>query len=182
MTGHVGGSGDAHALLQLAYAEMRAIADRLIRESADSAHISPSSLVHLASMRLMNQRTPIRDARHMLALSVIAMRRLLVDEARARQAVRRGGGSVLRLEAVEELADEPRFTDALVLDEALCRLARAQPRGSEVVQARVFGGLSIEETAGSMGISVAQVKRDWQAAIAWLREHWSDHRPDERRP
>ncbi len=182
MTEHIGGSGDAHTLLQLAYAEMRAIAERLIRESADSEHISPSSLVHLASMRLMNQRTPIRDARHMLALSVIAMRRLLVDEARARQAARRGGGMVLRLEAVEELADEPRFADAVALDEALSSLARAQPRGSEVVQARVFGGLSIEDTAGSMGISVAQVKRDWQAAITWLREHWSDRRPDQRPP
>jgi RNA polymerase sigma factor (TIGR02999 family) len=182
MTEPPGGSGDAHALLQLAYAEMRAIAERLIHESSDSEHLSPSSLVHLASMRLMNQRTPIRDARHMLALSVIAMRRLLVDQARARQAARRGGGSVLRLDAVEELADEPRFADALALDEALSRLAQAQPRGSEVVQARVFGGLSIEETAASMGISEAQVKRDWQAGIAWLREHWSDRRPDERRP
>jgi DNA-directed RNA polymerase specialized sigma24 family protein len=89
---------------------------------------------------------------------------------------------VLRLESVEELADEPRFADALALDEALSSLARAQPRGSEVVQARVFGGLSIEDTAGSLGISVAQVKRDWQAAITWLREHWSDRRPDQRRP
>ena len=175
MSGQGGESADARALLQLAYAEMRAVAERLIREASDSGHISPSSLVHLASMRLMDQRTPIRDARHMLALSVIAMRRLLVDEARARQAARRGGGAVLRLEMVDELADEPRFADALALDEALSRLAQAQPRGSEVVQARIFAGLSVDETAGTLGISPAQVKRDWQAAIAWLREHWSEH-------
>ena len=167
---------DPRILLQLAYAEMRSVADRLIRDAGDDAHISPSSLVHLASIRLMDQRSPVRDAGHMLALSVIAMRRVLVDAARARKAARRGSGSVLRLESTEELRDEPRFGDALALDEALSRLATVDPRWAEVVQARVFGGLSVEEVARALGTSPAQVKRDWQGGIAWLRSHWAGDR------
>lgn len=165
---------DPRVLLQLAYAEMRTVAERMIQDAGDGAHISPSSLVHLASMRLLGQRTAVRDARHMVALAVIAMRRLLVDQARARKADRRGGGVAPQLVALEEIADEPRFGEPLAMDDALRRLAEVHARCALVVQARVFGGLSLEEAAKAVGVSASQAKRDWQVGVEWLRSHWRE--------
>jgi RNA polymerase sigma factor (TIGR02999 family) len=159
-------------LLQLAYAELRAVAERLVRQSGDVARITPSSLLHLASMKLLDQRTPFADARHLTGVAILAMRRLLVDLSRSRQAQKRDGGVVVSLDAVPETEIAREFADPVVLDEALGLLAQAHPRPARVVEARTFGGLSVEETGELLGLSAAQVKRDWSLGIEWLRAHW----------
>jgi RNA polymerase sigma factor (TIGR02999 family) len=166
-------------LLQLAYAELRAVAERLIDESGDGARISPSSLLHLASMKLLQQRTPFVDARHLTGVAVLAMRRLLVDLSRRRKAQKRDGGWILSLDLVPDEVIAREFDDPIVLDEALALLAKACPRPARVVEARTFGGLSVEETAELLELSPAQVKRDWTEGIDWLRVHW---RADGKRP
>jgi RNA polymerase sigma factor (TIGR02999 family) len=163
-----------HALVALAYAELREIAQRLIDGKGDARRISPSSLVHMACLKLGDQRTAFQEQRHLLGVAAIAMRRLLVDQARARRAERRGGGlSPLSLEAIPELIDEPRFADPIEIEEALATLARTHPRPVEVVQYRLFGGLTVEETAAVLGLGPSQVKRDWNLAIDWLRQRWT---------
>lgn len=159
-------------LLQLAYAELRAVAERMLHQSGDGAHLSPSSLVHLASMKLLAQRSAFRDRRHLTAIAVLAMRRLLVDLARTRSAQRRAGGSVTSLNSIAEVEVEGCKVDTLLVDEALASLAKAYPRPAKVVECRIFGGLSVEETASALELSAAQVKRDWSAGITWLRNHW----------
>lgn len=162
------------ALVALAYNELREIAQRLIDGEGDSRHLSPSSLVHLACLKLSDQRTSFDGTRHLLGVAAIAMRRLLVDQARLRRADRRGGGvEPLRLEAIAELADESRFSDPIEIEEALEVLAGTQARAAEVVRLRLLGGLTVEETSAVLGIGSSQVKRDWSVAISWLRQRWA---------
>ncbi len=161
-------------LLQLAYAELRAVAERLLHASGDGGHVSPSSLVHMASMKLLGQRAAFRNRRHLTAIAVLAMQRLLVDLARNRSAQRRSNGPVLSLELMQEVEVDGRTLDVLAMNDSLTRLAVALPRPARVVGCRIFGGLSVEETAQALDMSPAQVKRDWSAGLAWLRADWGD--------
>lgn len=166
-------TGDStEVLMQLAYTELRAVAERLLRESGDGARMSPSSLVHMASMKLLGQRAGFRDHRHLTAIAVLAMRRLLVDLARSRSAQRRASGPMVPLDSIAEIELDGSSVDALVVDEALALLAGSHPRPAKVVECRIFGGLTVEETAQALDLSPAQVKRDWSTGIAWLRAHW----------
>jgi RNA polymerase sigma factor (TIGR02999 family) len=99
------------------------------------------------------------------------MRRVLVDYARSRRRLKRGAGAEpVTLEGVEGTLSQAEAEELVALDEALTRLERINPRGSEVVQHRFFGGLSFEETAALLGVSAKTVQRDWRAARAWLRK------------
>lgn len=166
------GSGDRSALdrlMPLVYMELRRLAkSKLGSERADHT-LNTTALVHEAYIKLADQqRINWQSRAQFFALASQAMRRILVDYARRRNAAKRGGNAVISIRETDSVASEVR-TDALVaLDESLQRLAEIDPRQSQIVECRFFGGLSIEETADVVGVSTATVKREWAVARAWL--------------
>jgi len=131
--------------------------------------LQASALVNEAYLRLVNaQAVPWRDRNHFMAVAARAMRRILVDHARARRYQKRGG-DVIRVTFDEGLlvANEIRH-DFVALDEALNELATFDERKSRVIELRFFGGLSVEETASVLQVSPDTVMRDWRLAKAWL--------------
>jgi RNA polymerase sigma-70 factor (ECF subfamily) len=164
------GNGDAQSrLIPLVYAELRRIAARYMRGERPGHSLQATALVHEAYLRLAGQKEMSWQNRaHFFGVAANIMRRILVDHARAKQAKKRGGSEqkVSIDEAVLVQPDPPQ--DFLALDEALDRLAKRDPRQSRIVELRFFGGLSEEETAEVLGISLRTVKRDWKVARAWL--------------
>lgn len=164
-------SGDEEAraaLIEHVYAELNQIATRhLSRE--DAAHdLHPNALVHECYLRLVDlDRVEWQGRAHFLAMAARLMRQILVDKARHRNASKRDGGVQVTLSGISPAADQP-TTNALALHEALNRLAKADPQRAWLVELRYFGGLTIEETAEVMGISIATVKRSWEVARGWL--------------
>lgn len=156
-------------LMPLVYDRLRHLAhDRLRGEHGEHRSLDTTGLVHEAYLKLVDLRQArFADRAHFLAMASRVMRRLLVDHARARRAAKRGGGdSPLLLEGLE-ISDER--ADALTeLDDALERLAAVDPRRSQILEQRYFGGLSLEETAEALGVSLATAKRDLRFARAWL--------------
>ncbi len=131
--------------------------------------LQATDLVHEACLRLLGAEPPDwRDRAHFFAVAARAMRRFLIDHARARGYAKRGGHARrISLDEVAELSAE-QAADLIVLDETLDRLAALDPRQHRVVELRFFGGLSVEETAEVLGVSPITVKRDWRTARAWL--------------
>jgi RNA polymerase sigma factor (TIGR02999 family) len=157
------------ALLPLVYSELRAQARRhLVRERRNHT-LQPTALVHETFLRLQGQqRAQWQNRQQFFAVAARTMRRVLVDHARARFAAKRGAGqTLLALDDVPEPAAQ-RGVDVLALDQALERLADLDPRQARVVELRYFGGLSAEETAATLEVSLATVNRDWALARAWL--------------
>jgi RNA polymerase sigma factor (TIGR02999 family) len=164
--------GDREALdelVPLLYEHLRRVAHRQLRGEAASPSMNTTVLVHEAYFKLVDlRRARFRDRAHFLAMASRVMRRLLIDHARARHAARRGGG-VAAVELEEEFAISDPQVDAIAdLDEALQRLERLDPRQSQILEQRFFGGLSLEETAEAVGVSLATVKRELRFARAWL--------------
>jgi RNA polymerase sigma factor (TIGR02999 family) len=164
-------NGDAAAhgqLMELVYGELRQLAKAYLRREFDPRSLTPTALVHEAYLRLVDQRVHWKSRKHFFGIAAQAMRRLLVDRARARHAAKRGGHDV-RVEPWEgDLAAGPPDVDVLALDAALIRLAAIEPRWSRLVELRFFAGLTVEETAGVLPVSAATVDRDWRLARAWL--------------
>ena len=164
-------NGDETALeglMPLVYAELRRVASRrLARERGHS--LQATALVHEAYLRLVDQRSVRWQNRaHFFAIAARLMRRILIDHARARRTSRRGHGApVVSLDSAPEIVTI-RAASLIALDDALCRLAEIDPRKSQVVELRYFGGLSVEETAEVLGVSGVTVMRDWSTAKAWL--------------
>ena len=156
-------------LLPLVYAELRRRARRYMRGERPDHTLQPTALVHEAYLRLAGQREVDWQSRaHFFAVAAQLMRRILVDHARARKAEKRGGGEP-RVALNESLAmTEEKSAELMALDEALTRLAERDPRQARAVELRFFGGLSEEEAAEVMGISLRTLKRDWSVARAWL--------------
>ncbi|MFK8051388.1 MAG: ECF-type sigma factor [Woeseiaceae bacterium] len=150
------------------YGELRKIAGwHAAGESAASA-VQPTVLVHEAYLRLSQlDRIEWKSKTHFLAMAAKAMRQYLVDESRRRAAGKRDGGIQVTLSDPAVREDMPK-TDMLALNEALERLAKADPERALLVELRFFGGLTVEETADALGKSPATVKRSWQVARAWL--------------
>ncbi len=164
--------GDRDALDQLVplvYEHLRRVAHQRVRHEDASPSLNTTGLVHEAYLKLVDlRRARFRDRAHFLAMASRVMRRLLIDHARARRAARRGGG-IAAMELGEALAISDPQADALSeLDEALQRLEQIDPRQSEILEQRFFGGLSLEETAEVVGVSLATVKRELRFARAWL--------------
>ncbi len=171
-------AGDPRALdqlLPLVYAELHAIAERHMGRERPDHTLQPTALVHEAFLRLLGGGSPtFNDRTHFLNAASRAMRRVLVDHGRMRKAAKRDGINVTLDEAVVGAPGEA--LDILALDDALTRLAQADPRCAQVVELRFFGGLSIPEVAATLGTSPATVQRDWQFARGWLaRELRPDH-------
>lgn len=156
------------ALFALAYDELRRIARRVRGDRFDT--LSTTALVHEAYLKLLPSNVPANDAAHFKLLIARAMREVLIDAARRRQAGKRGGGEVA-VTLDDELQSKPLEAGRLIeLHEALEELDRVDPRRASVVECRFFGGLDIDETAAALGLSTATVKRDWRVARAWLAQ------------
>jgi RNA polymerase sigma factor (TIGR02999 family) len=139
-----------------------------MKQERTSHTLQATALVHEAYLRLAGQKQPDwLDRAHFFAVASQVMRNLLVDHARARRRVKRGGGSILQLDEALTLAAFD-SEEVLSLEEALERLSRIDPRQERIVELRYFGGLSIGEVATVLGISERTVKREWQMARAWL--------------
>jgi RNA polymerase sigma factor (TIGR02999 family) len=155
-------------LAALVYSELHRRAVAMLRREQKGHTLRPTALVHEAYLRLVGQRTSWRNSSHFFGVASQAMRRVLVDHARARHAAKRAEGG-LRVELTEALASsEPREVDLLALDAALDALASRDPEQARLVELRFFGGLSHEEAAEVMGVSLASAKREWSLAKAWL--------------
>jgi RNA polymerase sigma factor (TIGR02999 family) len=165
------GSEDAlPQLVPLVQAELRRIAAGYLRRERASHTLQPTALVNEAYIRLVGQRqVSWRSRAHFFALCAALMRRILVDHARRRGYQKRGGGALRRV-TLSELpgVGGHRPLDLLALDEALAELDALDPRQREVVELRFFAGLSHEETAEALGVSLSTVERQWRLARAWL--------------
>jgi len=158
-------------LIPLVYAELRVQARRQLSRERRNHTLQPTALVHEAFLRLAGQnRAQWQNRRQFFAVAAQTMRRVLVDHARAHAAAKRGQGKTLiALEDAPEPGRQPEVdVDVLALDEALDRLAALDPRQARVVELRYFGGLSAEDTASALEVSLATVNRDWAMARAWL--------------
>jgi RNA polymerase sigma factor (TIGR02999 family) len=166
------GLGDQAAfnqLVPLVHAELHRIARRCMAGERAGHSLQATALVNEAYVRLIDaQRVRWQDRAHFLAMAARMMRRVLVDVARAKGYQKRGGGAV-RV-TFDELALAPAEPghDLVALDDALQALARVDERKSRVIELRFFGGLSVEETAEVLDVSVDTVMRDWKLARAWL--------------
>ncbi len=154
----------------LAYQELRAIAHRRLVARDHGGTLSTTALVHEAYLKLADQsRAGWRDQAHFLALASLAMRHVLVDRARERMALKRGGvrRQITFNEDVVAVEDQP--DTLLQLDEALETLSTVDPRLARVVECRFFGGLTESDTAATLGVTVRTVQRDWVKARMLLR-------------
>ena len=157
-------------LLPLVYEELRAIAHRHLAARGGGGTLQTTGLVHEAYIKLVDQsRAGWNDRAHFLALASLAMRHVLVDRAKARLALKRGGAARrISLDDAEIPADDQPEA-ILQLHEALNRLAGVEPRLARVVEMRFFGGLTHDEIAVALGVTVRTVERDWAKARVLLR-------------
>lgn len=164
------GDQDAVAkLLPMIYEELRELAERYFRRERRDHTLQPTALVHEAYMRLVGQQeVQWQNRSHFFGVAAMAMRRILVNHAKSRLRVKRGGDH--KRVSLEEVVVVSGQTDPelVALDEALTRLAQVDERKARLVELRFFGGLGIEETAEAMSISPATVKREWNLAKTWL--------------
>jgi RNA polymerase sigma factor (TIGR02999 family) len=165
-------AGDESALgdvYPLVYEELRRIARRQLRHEPEGHTLSTTALVHEAYIRLIDQtRVQLNGRTHFMAIAATAMRRILIDRARAFRSQKRGGS--LRRVPIESvaLATEDRAELLVALDDALHRLKELDQRQAQVVEYRFFGGMTEDETAEALGIGLRTAKRDWAKAKSWL--------------
>jgi RNA polymerase sigma factor (TIGR02999 family) len=156
-------------LLPFVHAELRRLARRAMRGERSDHTLQTTALVNEAYLRLVDlTRVRWADRAHFFAISARLMRHILVDHARARRVLKRGG-AVARVTLHEGLAPaQERGMDLVALDDALEALAALDPRKSRVIEMRFFGGLTVQETAAALHVSPETVMRDWRLAKAWL--------------
>jgi len=162
-------------LLALVYDDLRQLAAARMSAERPEHTLQPTSLVHEAFMRLVDQEQVDWQGRtHFFAIAATTMRRVLIDHARSKASAKRGNAA--RKREVDE-ADAVRWEDPaelLALDEALSELAQLQPRQARVVELRFFGGLTLDEAAAALEVSRDTVKLDWRFARAWLSQRLGD--------
>lgn len=157
-----------NALIEAVYGELRHLASSHLRRERGGHTLSATALVHEAWVRLADQQQPWQGRAHFFGAASQAMRRILIDYARARTAGKRKGERV-SLTAVEgELTTAPSYEELLAIDTALDELSHVNERLVRVVECRYFGGLTIPETAEALGVSHTTVSEDWRFARAWL--------------
>jgi RNA polymerase sigma-70 factor, ECF subfamily len=172
-------------LVPLVYAELRRVAHRRMRDERPDHVLQTTALINEAYLRLIDiNRVRWQNRAHFYAVAAQVMRRILVDAARERDA-RKRGGEISHVVFDEALMPTPeRDADLVALDAALAALADVDPRKSQVVELRYFGGLNVEETAEVLSVSVETVARDWRLAKLWLLrelERTEPNRPDHAR-
>lgn len=161
--------GTVDRLVPMIYDELRAIAHRQLDRERGDHTLQTTALVHEAYVRLAgNRNVTARGRAYFFAAAAHAMRQVLVDRARRRNALKRGGGVELVTLGEHDAAVDAYAVELLELDDALRRLAAHSPRQVQVVEYRFFGGMSVEETADILGVSSRTVEADWAMARAWL--------------
>jgi RNA polymerase sigma factor (TIGR02999 family) len=173
--GAAGGGRKLEQVLPALYEELRTLAHQRLRRAPLERSLNTTGLVHEAYLRLVESvRTSFSDHDHFLAVSSRVMRNVLVDHARARGAAKRGGG--MRLESLHEetwVADVD-LDRVVALNDALKRLEQLDERQAGMIEQRYFGGLTLDEIATSMRVSLATVKRELRSARAWLAVELQD--------
>lgn len=160
------------------YAELQRLAKNRLRSQKKGNTLEPTALVNEAYIRLA-EASPLlwQNRTHFFAVAAVLMRRILVDHVRTRASGKRGGGAIAvtlsDLAGSSRTATEP---DLLDVDAALNELERLHPRQAQIVEMRYFGGMSVEETAASIGISPATVKREWVVARTWMYQRLTRNR------
>jgi RNA polymerase sigma factor (TIGR02999 family) len=151
------------------YVELRALAEAFLRRERAGHTLQPTALVNEAYLRLADKTIVASQGReHFVAVAAETMRRVLVDHARKRAALKRGGGRT-RLASGDGLSSPEPEVDVLALNDALDKLARLDQRHAKVVELKFFGGLGVEQIAWLLGVSHRTVEADWALARAWLR-------------
>ncbi len=163
---HRGDRQAAAALLPLVYGELRRLASAKMAGESPGHTLDATALVHEAYLRLTGGQS-FESRSHFLRAAAVAMRRILVDHARARNAAKRGGGRRIELE-LDQLAISPVADELEALDEALSKLAGEHPQQAELAQLRYFGGLTLEQCADVLGLSARTADTWWAYARAWL--------------
>ena len=163
-----GGDETAKAhVIEAVYGELRRLARGYLRRERPGHSLPPTALVHEAYLKLVDQRrVRWQNRAQFFAIAAHLMRRLLVDHARTRSALKRGAGARVPLQDLA--AGAPPDIELLALDEALDRLSALYPRQGQLVELRFFGGLTVPEIAAALGVAPITVKRDWALARAWL--------------
>ena len=175
------GNGDQAArdrLMSVVYEELHRLARRYMRRESPGHTLQTSALLNEAFLRLVDQKNvQWQNRAHFFGIAAQMMRRILVDYARKRNYSKRGGG--VRALSLEEalIVSNERSAEVVAVHEALGELAKFDVRKGQIVELRFFGGLSIEETAGVLGVSPGTVMRDWTLAKAWLRKEMSPKVP-----
>ena len=163
--------GDSSALAELTpivYTQLRSLADGYLRRERPDHTLQPTALIHEAYIRLLDQHQSFESRRQFFGVAAHLMRMILVDHARAHRREKRGGRlHKVPIEEIDVLSND-RGIDLLALDEALDKLADFDPRKSKAVELRYFGGLSVEETAEILDISIATVRRELRFAESWI--------------
>ena len=173
-------NGDESAfdrLVPLVYQELRALAQRYLRQERPDHTLQPTALVNEAYVRLIDaNRIQWHNRAHFLAVAAQTMRRILVEFARQRHRQKRGG-DVVRVTIDEAEVAQEKSADLVALSDALSVLATFDPRMGQVVELRFFGGLSVQETADVLKVSPETVMRDWKTAKVWLLRELSQEKP-----
>jgi RNA polymerase sigma-70 factor (ECF subfamily) len=159
-------------LIPLVYGQLRRIASRRLRGEFASQNLQATDLINEAYLRLVDQSIDWQNRAHFFGIAARLMRQILVDNARARHALKRGGDQhQISLTAAD--GELKHCAHLLALNEALETLAKVDPQRSHIVELKFFGGLTIDETAEVLGVSTATVERSWRAARAWLQTELS---------
>lgn len=164
-----GDQGALGALMPLVYEDLRRLASYYLKQEARAQTLQSTALVHEVYLRMCGQQDPEWEGRaHFFAVAAKMIRRILVDHARHKATAKRGGD--VQLDPLAEAVTIPvqASVDTLLLDESLSELAAFDPRKSQVVEMRFFGGLSAKDTATVLKTTEATVRRDWKIARAWL--------------
>lgn len=175
---HAAAAGDPAAseeLLPLLYHELRKLSAAMMAKTPPGNTLQPTALVHEAYLRLIGAADPGWNSRgHFFGAAARAMRNILVEQARRRGRIKRGGDRQ-RVEMLDDLAAiQPPSEDVLALDEALERLEKEDPRKAQIVMLRYFAGLSVAEVAAAMNVSIGTIERQWRFTIAWLHRELSE--------
>jgi RNA polymerase sigma factor (TIGR02999 family) len=181
-------AGDREALdrlVPLLYDELRGLARRLLEQERPGQTLTPTALVHEAYLRLLKERRiGAEDRGEFFAVAATAMRRILIESARRRRRVKRGGEAervsldeIAGSAAVDGWLSDAEAEELLAIDEALGDLEALSARLRQVVEMRVFVGLTVEESALALGVNEKTVRRDWQLARAWLRRRLGGEGP-----
>jgi RNA polymerase sigma-70 factor (ECF subfamily) len=175
-----GDAGALEKLIPLVQPELHRLAHHYMSRESTGHTLQTTALLNEAYLRLVDDPTRTWQNRtHFIAAAAQLMRRIMVDHARERRALKRGAGALkVTLDNVA-LVSEARSEELLALDEALEKLAALDPRKSQIVELRYFGGLSVEETAAFLKLSPRTVKREWRMAKVWLYRALSEEEPDD---
>lgn len=165
----------ATQLVETVYDDLRRLAHHYMNQEKAGHTLQPTALVHETYLKLVDQtRVDWRSRSHFFAIGAQAMRRILVNHAKGKARIKRGGNRLkISLDEALTVSNES-GDDVLALDEALQKLARIDAQQAQIVELRFFGGMTVEETAVALGLSKRTVEREWTACRAWLRRELAE--------